>query len=166
MRFPFVLAPSLFLVLDDVAGSGAEEMLQRWAGSQARPAGPPLFTPDPLLLRAPVPLAELAAQHRYAVAPALALGRPVVVSGGPWRALMAAGCASAVALDDALAAVYGDVRPDLHVVFAGDDGRHPAELRAAAEQHTGLVCLRPGGANVRSLQVFDALARRGLYGRR
>jgi hypothetical protein len=160
MRFPLSLLPRVWVVLDGPDPHGTSVELARWRDGQTRSDGPPMFAPAPLLTAVgPIPAAHFA----DVVLPALDAGCPVTVDGGVLQQVAYRDGATCADLERALDEVYDGRRPDLLAVWPQQDGGHPRALYELARNRDEVVLLRPGGVAMLALQLFDAMARRGLY---
>lgn len=144
MQFPLILVGGAWIVFAGPDPAATARELTRWREGQARTDGPPMFEPAPLLLTAPASADDAEVQLEQVVLPALADGSTVVL--------------------DAAARWDASHRPDLLLVWPGADGRHDPALHDLAREQPDVVLLRPGNTAELSLQVFDAMARRGLFG--
>lgn len=144
MQFPLILAGGAWIVFASADPAATARELTRWREGQARLDGPPMFEPAPVLLTAPASPADAEAQVEQVVRPALADGSTVVLdAGASWSRVH---------------------QPDLLLIWPDSDGRHEATLHDLAREQPDVVLLRSGSTAEQSLQVFDAMLRRGLYG--
>lgn len=155
-----LVEPSLFLVLTGPSGSPEPRReLDRLRTACAKPSGEqPLWAPEPVFSSFRGSPAQVRAHVRDVVEPALVGGTPVVLEGGWWPEHSGDSVAEAIT---AGMTAWGSCCPTLTVVFPHDGEDSLSRLTAWAGP--AAAALQPAHEAYLSLQVFDALARRGLY---